>query len=77
MSGPGVGEPKPDRNAREFSQVIRLCQRIPVLIQAIIDAHFLIWPVVFMVSIVLFSWATHRTLAERRQDVKRTGVVHE
>jgi len=32
-----------------------------------IDAHFVVWALVFVASVVLFSWAARKTLAGRRQ----------
>lgn len=32
-----------------------------------IDAHFVVWVLVFVASVVLFSWAARKTLAARRQ----------
>lgn len=32
-----------------------------------IDAHFVVWTLVFVTSIVLFSWAARKTLTARRQ----------
>jgi membrane protease YdiL (CAAX protease family) len=32
-----------------------------------IDAHFVVWALIFVASVVLFSWAARKTLAARRQ----------
>jgi len=34
-----------------------------------IDAHFIMWALILVASVALFSWATHKTLAARRSSV--------
>jgi membrane protease YdiL (CAAX protease family) len=41
-----------------------------------IDAHFVVWVVIFVASVALFFWAARKTLAARRKKMSGPGNVH-
>jgi membrane protease YdiL (CAAX protease family) len=49
-----------------WSDIAGRFERQPI-VKTGIDSHFIIWLLIFIVSIVLFLWATHRIMAVRRQ----------
>ena len=40
---------------------------MPTMLETGIDSHFVVWALIFVVSVALFSWVTRKTLAARRQ----------